>query len=257
MSEVLTLSRAFFINSVREKLFLGLLVGTFLLFGLAEYLSTLSLAEPFRVFSGFGSIAIWIIGILLIVTFCIFDFKKGFENRSAQAILARPISRWKYALAAFLSHSALLWLYSLGAFGIFWIWFRVSFGSWAVPVLYAFWVTALGLTLLAALALLCASLFETSILALIGFTGLFIVCLLNEPALSLAQRYSTHSLSKWTNLAITYLLPSLSHYRPAEIMAHNLPPPFPELAWLATYTAFFCASSLLLGSIIFNARDLP
>jgi ABC-type transport system involved in multi-copper enzyme maturation permease subunit len=257
MSEILTLSRAFFLNAVREKLFIGLLIGTLLLLGFADYLSSLALAEPYRVFSGFGSIAVWIVGILVIITFCIFDYKKGFENRSAQVILARPISRWKYAFAAFLSQAALLWLYSIGAFGVLWVWFRFSFGSWAVPVLYACVVTALALTLLAGLALLCSSLFETSILSLIGFVSLLLVCLLNEPALTLAQRYSTSPVSKWTNLAITYVLPTLSHYRPAEIMAHNLTPPLAELAWLALYTGFFCAASLLLGAMVFNAKDLP
>ncbi|MHA2621218.1 MAG: hypothetical protein V2G42_04400 [bacterium JZ-2024 1] len=257
MSEVITLSRSFFINTVRERLFIGLLTGTLILLGFAYYLSGLALAEPYRVFSGFGSVGIWIVGILIIIAFCIFDFKKWFENRSAQVILARPVSRWQYVLSAFFANSFLLWLYSVGAFLVLWLWFRWSFGSWVVPAPYAMVVTALGLSLLAGIAILCSCVFETNILSLIAFVSLLIVFLLNEPALALAERYSAQSVSRWVNLAITYLMPTLSHYRLAEIMAHNEPPSLLELAGLVAYTFFFTASALLLATLIFNSRDLP
>lgn len=257
MSEVLILARSFFNNAVREKLFIGLFAVTLLLFGFAHYLSSLALAEPYRIFAGFGSVAVWIVGILVIISFCIFDFKKNFENRTAQVILARPISRGMYILSTFVSNGALLWLYCTGSFAILWLWFRALFGSWNVPVIYGMLVSGFALTLLAGLALLCACLFESSALSLGGFVALLTVCLLNAPALSLAQRFSTHSVSTWVNLAITYVLPTLSHYRVTEIMAHNSPPPVSELGGLLVYTSFFSLAALLLASLIFNSRDLP
>jgi len=153
MNNILVVSRLALLESVRNRIFAGLLIFLLLFLGFAIYVSTLSLGEVARFIQNAGMAGMSITCLAVVVLFGLYSIYQEKDRKEIYALLNR-VSRPAYLLGRFLGTTWILGLFALaagvGVFIVTWI-----FGGLMAPGLFwAVYWSILEFTLVAAIGLL-------------------------------------------------------------------------------------------------------
>lgn len=134
MHSILTLSKLTLKESIRGKLFVGLLIFLVLLLAFSIYISTLSLGTVARFIENTGMLAISLVCLAVAILFGLFSLYQEQERNELYVLLNR-VSRSAYLLGRFLGTSYIIVIFSLaaglGVFVLTWI-----FGQKFAPNLF-------------------------------------------------------------------------------------------------------------------------
>lgn len=153
MKNILVISRLALLESVRNRVFAGLLVFLLLFLGFSIYVSTLSLGEVARFIQNAGMAGLSMTCLAVVVLFGLYSLYQEKDRREIYALLNR-VSRPTYLLGRFLGTFWILTIFALvagcGVFLVTW-----AFGGLIAPNLFqaVFWAV-LEFSLVAAIGLL-------------------------------------------------------------------------------------------------------
>jgi ABC-type transport system involved in multi-copper enzyme maturation permease subunit len=153
MTQIFAISRLALLESVRNRVFTGLLVFLLLFLGFAIYVSTLSLGEVSRFIQNAGMAGMSLTGLSVVILFGLYSLYQEQDRYELYVLLIR-VSRPAYLAGRFLGSVWILGLFSLiagiGVFGVTW-----AFGHIVAPLLFwsVYW-TVMEFALVAAVGIL-------------------------------------------------------------------------------------------------------
>jgi ABC-type transport system involved in multi-copper enzyme maturation permease subunit len=253
---MLTNIRYILLTALRDKLFIGLIIGILAAAGISAMLGSTAMVEGDEMtatFSGGASRIILIIGLLVFVCFHI---RQAFEQKEIDVLLSRPISRPQVMLSYWLGFCFVAFLMVLATATL------LSF----LPLLnwkgYAFWcisllaesfiVVAIGLfaafTLRSAVASVMASMGLYTIGRMMGF---FIAT--SESKLLFDERW-INTLLGWVLKGVSIVTPRLDLFTQSEWLVYGLLRP-QDFTYAAIQAIIFTALLLLAAMIDFQRKQ--
>lgn len=257
MRNILVISRLALLESLRNRIFIGLLVFLLLFLGFAIYVSTLSLGEVARFIQNAGMAGMSITALAVVILFGLYSLYQE-KDRNELYVLLNRVSRPAYLAGRFLGTAWILCLFSLVAgAGVFLV--TLLFGDTASPMLFwAVYWTILEFSLVAAIGLLFYAMG-------IGFT-------LN--ALLLLAVYAVgHSLTEAVQSFIglgmfgnpyhlkfvqimSHLFPNFDMFNYRLDIIHGDPVNWGRLGLSTLYGALYLAAVLSLAGAVISRRDV-
>ncbi|MAR55701.1 MAG: hypothetical protein CMM93_00815 [Rickettsiales bacterium] len=160
--------RYILITAVRDKLFVGLLIGLIAAAGIAASMGNTAMLEPEQMTLTFAAGGMRMILAVGVIVFVCFHIRHAFESKEIDVLLSRPISRSHVILSYWLGFAlitsllvipVLIILYALGLIDITGYWY------WSLSLLLELWLVV-SISLFAAFTLPSA---VAAVLASLGF----------------------------------------------------------------------------------------
>ncbi len=257
MRNVLTVARLSLLESLRNRLFAGMLIFLALFLGFAIYVATLSLDSADRYLQNTGMLGIALVNLAVVILFGMYSIYQE-KDRKELFVLLNRVSRGGYLVGRFLGTAQILLLFSLmsgaGVFLITWL-----FGGTLAPLLlWAVYWALLEFTLIAAIALLFYALG-------VGFTmNALLVLAVYVVGHSLVEAVRSFvGLGVFGNpyhlllvQALTYLLPNLEMFNFRLAIVHGESITFSRFALATAYWLAYLTAVLAAAAALFNRRDV-
>lgn len=257
MRSVLTIARLSLLESLRNRLFVGMLVFLLLFLGFAIYVATLSLDAADRYLQNTGMLGISLINLAVVILFGLYSLYQE-KDRKELFVLLNRVSRGAYLLGRFLGTAAVLALFSLlagcGVLLVTWL-----FGDLLAPaLLWAVYWALLEFTLLTAVALLFYA-------AGIGFTlNALLVLAVYVVGHSLVEAVRSFiGLGMFGNpyhlmmvQVLTYVLPNFEMFNFRLAIVHGDTIALSRFGLATAYWLAYVTAILAAAAAIFNRRDV-
>jgi len=257
MQNILTISKISLKESLRDKIFIGLLIFLVLFFLFSVYISTLSLGTVARFIENTGMLGISLVCLMVAILFGLFSLYREKERNELYVLLNR-IPRYAYLLGRFLGTSYIIIIFSFftgaGIFLLTWI-----FGDKLAPELFwAVYWAILEFTLLTGIGIFFYTLGVGFTLNSLLVLSVFVMGhSMNEAVQSFIAlgRYGSefHLLLVKT---ISYLFPNFDMFDFRLAIVHSEPLPKGQIILSTIYWFFYTLSLLALSSYIINRRDI-
>ncbi|MBX5480133.1 MAG: ABC transporter permease [Pyrinomonas methylaliphatogenes] len=248
MRVVLTIARNTFRESVRDRVFLNLLVFACVVIGVSFLVSDLSAGQEARVITDFGLAAMLVIGSALAIFVGVQLVRREIERRTAYPTLARPINRSHLLVGKHLGLIALLLVNTVAQTSVIAVVLlakRDLTGARLLSLSSDAGLIFLELTIIVALAQMFSTFAGTTFSALVTLS-LVIIGHFSADLLALS---SSASRMRAVYLALYYALPNFSRFQCEQMTAHDL--------WTALlYALAYQSATLALSVMIFARRDL-
>lgn len=257
MGSILLISKISFIESVRDKIFIGLLCFMAIFFAFSIYISSLSLGETARYIGNTGMLAISIVCLTVTVLFGLFSIYREKERNELYVIISR-MPRSSYLLGRFLGTAYIIILFSVCA-GIIVFLLTWLLGKSLMPMLlWASYWAILEFTLLSAIGLLfyCLEINFT-----LNAILLLVVYLLGHSLTEAIQSFiglGQLAVSYHLELVrfISYVVPNFDMFDFRLAIIHGDILPSGQIVTATLYWCFYLAAVLALGSFIMNKKDI-
>ncbi len=242
------------LEAVRSRLLLVGLLFALVLVAISVAAASVSFGERSRLIVDVGLAAASALGSLVTIALAVTSFAGELDKRTAYTLLARPIPRAAFVLGKYLGVVAaaeLLVLIMVIATAIT-VWL---FGD-PVPAAFwaAWWLTAIEIALVAAVAELFASL-AVPVLAAAYAVGVFLAGNLAADILAMAARLERDgSLLVPLLRALYRVFPDLQQLSLRTQAANDLPVPWDYLATGTAYGLAYVAAALALCVVTFDRR---
>ncbi|MBN2468696.1 MAG: hypothetical protein JXD19_11165 [Deltaproteobacteria bacterium] len=257
MRDIITISTITIKESLRDKIFIGLVLFLVMLFLFSVYVSTLSLGTAARFIENTGMLGISLVCLMVSILFGLFSLYREKERNELYVLLNR-VPRAHYLLGRLLGTAYIIVIFSFFAgFGIFLL--TRFFGDiWVPRLFWAVYWAVLEFTLLIAVGFLFYTLGIGFTLNSLLVLATFIVGhSMNEAIQSFVAlgRYGSklHLLAVKT---VSYIFPNFDtfDFRLAIVHAESIPMGAVVLATL--YWFFYVAALVALSSFVINRRDI-
>lgn len=197
------------LTAIRDKLFVGLLLGLVFAAGVASALGATALLEPEQMTIAFTAAASRIILMVGIIVFIAFHIRNAFDNRELDLLLSRPISRTQLVcsywlgfgvVASLLCLPVVIIVLYLGVYDV------QGFLLWSISLLLESWLVV-SLTLFVAMTFKSG---VSTVLSALGFytlsrmMGFFVATMRSN---GLFELHSIELLAKWTMKIISIVIP--------------------------------------------------
>ncbi|MEO0098356.1 MAG: ABC transporter permease subunit [candidate division WOR-3 bacterium] len=243
-----------FIESVRDKILIILIVLGLLLMASAKIVQPLALGEESKIIKDLGLSAINLVSVLIAIFVGGRLIYKEIEKRTIYIVLAKPIRRWEFILGKFFGLLLVLFIsLLLLAIGFFLVLFFTRIPadfSLLLPLLFLIFE----LSIITALALFFST-FVTPIGASIFTFLLYFVGHLTRDLKAFAAMVKNPALTFLANL-FYYLLPNLANFNIKGMVVHNVPIPLGVIIFTLVYGVIYTAGLLFLATLIFQRKDL-
>lgn len=135
---MLTTIKYILITALRDKLFVGLFVAMFVVFGLSVFLGNTALVEEDGSIDAYiGASSRLILSIGLIVFVC-FHVRTAFDNKEIELLLSRPISRKSFVIAYWMGFAVVATILIMSLVATMFLFLNISKGGliyWSVGLL--------------------------------------------------------------------------------------------------------------------------
>lgn len=254
MTAVLSLARHTFLDALREKAFLVLVLFGAALLALARLCTPLALGEARRVTIDVGLGLIAGCGFLLIAGLGTRMVHKEIDRKTILIILAKPIRRVEFLAGKFLGLVAVLAVTVAGMTGLLAAVLAISGHAAGSALVVAGYYAFLELFVLAALTMLLMA-FTSPVLATFFLVGLYVVGHLATSLIDLATLLPDPSAGRVLR-AVFLVMPRFDLYSHTLEVVHGAAVSAAQLLWATTYALAYGAGALLLGLVVFRAREL-
>lgn len=257
MKKILYISRIALKESVRDKIFVGLLIFLFLFFVFSVYISTLSLDTAARYIKNSGMLGISLVSLTVTILFGIFSIYREMDRNELYVILNR-VPRHAYLIGRFLGASYIIAIFSFfagtGIFVLTWV-----FGKTLAPELFwAVYWAILEYSLLTGIGLLFYSLGVSFTLNSLLLLAVYVVGhSLTEAVQSfigLGQLGNPYHLAFVK--AVSYLFPNFDIFDFRLAIVHGEALPAVQVIMASAYWFFYLVAVLALSTAIMNRRDI-
>jgi ABC-type transport system involved in multi-copper enzyme maturation permease subunit len=257
MRAVLTVAGISIKESVRDRVFLGLLLFVSLLLGFSVYLSTLSLGDVARVMQNMGMASLSLIGLTVTLLFGLYSLYQE-QERNELFILLNRISRGQYLGGRFLGASFIIALFILimGTALFLLTWF---IGGIAAPLLFLnVFMSILEFSFLMAIGLLFyASGIRFTLNALLVIAVFILGHSFNEAIHSFVALGTLGDPGHLLFIkALSYALPNFDLFDFRLAIVHSQTIALGKIIFSLLYWACYLGAILLFARILFIHRDL-
>ena len=241
-------------ESLRSKLFYGLLFFAVLMIGSGAVVSTLSYVEGGRIMQDVGLAAVRLFGVAIAILVGINLIHREVDRRTVYTILSKPISRAGFLIGKVLGLSLTIWL-QMAIMGVAFSVVSVMIGAPLSAAHLAFFaLTGCELALMVAIAAFF-SLFTTPVLATFFTTGIWMVGHASRELRDLGANADSEGFARITWL-LHRVLPDLESFDLATEAAHQLPVTMADWALPLLYGAGYLTLVLFAAVAVFERRDL-
>lgn len=257
MQGIITISMVTVRESLRNKLFVGLLIFLGLFFIFCVYISTLSLGTVARFIMDAGMLGLSLVSLAVSILFGLFSLYQE-KDRNELYVLLNRVPRPSYLLGRFLGTSCIIIIFAFfagtGIFILTWL-----FGHEFAPhVLWAVYWAILEFTMLTAVGILFYTMNVGFTLNSLMVIGTFVLGhSMTEAVQSFIGlgRYGnpTHLLAV---KAISIIFPNFDMFDFRLALVHGEIIPAARIAISSFYWLFYTTALLAVGSVIMNRRDV-
>ena len=257
MRNIVTISLVTWKESLRNKLFAGLLVFWGLILIFSFYISTLSLGTVARFIENAGMAGITLVCLAVTILFGLYSIYQEKERNELYVIINR-VSRSTYLLGRFLGTTYLIALFSFLTGGGIFILAMLFGGQYDLQIFWAVYWAVLEFTLLLGLGLLFYALN-------VGFTvnsmlvlGAFIVGHSTTEAIQSfigLGRFGS-KLHFWMVKTLSLIIPDLDMFDFRLQIIHDQAIPTGEAALSTLYWLMYVIAVLALASAVMKRRDI-
>ncbi len=257
MRQIITVCRTTMIESLRDRVFIGLLFFLLFLLGFAAYLSTLSLGDTARVIQNSGMAGMALICLLVTILFGAFALYREEERNELYVILNR-VPRTTYILGRFSGTAMVIVVFSLISGSTLFL-LTLIFGG--VPAFGLAWAVLWNIcefTLLAGVAFLFYALGIGFTLNAIMVIGIFIIGHSMSEAIEsfIALGRFGSPLHLQSVKIISYLLPNFDLFDFRLEIIHHEPLPLKRVILALIYWFSYLAALLTGAGSCLKNRDL-
>jgi hypothetical protein len=254
---ILTISKISLKESLRDKIFIGLVIFLLLFFMFSLYISTLSLGTVARFIENTGMLGISLACLMVSILFGLFSIYREKERNELYVLLNR-VPRSSYLLGRLLGAAYIIVIFALfaglGIFLLTWL-----FGKQLAPELFwaVFWAV-LEFTLLTSIGFLFYALGVGFTLNSLLVLAVFMVGhSMNEAIESFIAlgRYGS-PLHLALVKGISYLFPNLDMFDFRLAIVHAETIPLGQAALSALYWLFYVVAVSAVSAAIINRRDM-
>ncbi len=257
MRHIITIAKTTMIESVRDRVFIGLLFFLLFLLGFSAYLSTLSLGDTARVIQNSGMAGMALICLLVTILFGAFSLYRE-EERNELYVLLNRVPRPSYILGRFLGTAMIIIIFSLISGSALFL-LTLLFGG--VPAFGLAWAVLWNIcefTLLGGVAFLFYALGISFTLNAIMVIGIFIIGHSMTEAVEsfIALGRFGSPLHLQSVKIISYLLPNFDLFDFRLEIIHQEPLPLNRVLLALLYWFSYLAALLTFAGASLKNRDL-
>jgi ABC-type transport system involved in multi-copper enzyme maturation permease subunit len=241
-------------ESVRSKLLYGLLFFAVLLIGAGTVVASLSYVEGDRILQDVGLASVRLFGVAIAILVGINLIHREVDRRTVYTILSKPLSRGEFLLGKFLGLTLTIWL-QMAIMGVAFAGVSLATGAkLGAPHLAFFFLTAIELALMVAIATFFSS-FTTPVLAAFFTSGIWAVGHMSRQLRDLGANADSTAFH-WTTSVLHRVLPDLESFNLSSEAAHLLPVTASDWLLPALYGIGYLTLVLFAAVAVFERRDL-
>lgn len=244
MSRVLTIARAVFLDSIRRRVLLVVLVFAAIMVGLIPSLPDYGLGVEAAVYGEISLAVTFATALVVVVGLAVTRIPSEVDRRTLYTVLARPVARWEYLagtwLGTFMTAGMLVVAFTL-------IGQVVALRTYGQPM-WLLWLGAAGILL------------ELGVIAAFAHAVSTLVSPITTIVASIAFVFLGHSratlLGEEGALALQAFYPSLDAFNVVAPVTHGSGvPPLYLLSMVVVFIGFV-GLLLVVGTVMFRGRDI-
>ncbi|MBJ21735.1 MAG: ABC transporter permease [bacterium] len=243
-----------FREAIRNKLLYTLLGFSLMMIASGLVLATLSYVEVDEILQDMGMAAIRLFSGGIAIFLGIGLIYNEVERRTIYTILSKPVSRTEFLLGKWVGLTTTVWIQLVlmaAAFALV-----STFAGAPLGLNHGIAIAMVGLELMVLVAIATLfSAFTTPMLAAFFTTGLWMIGHLSRDLRALGQQSDLDSVSAMSSF-VFMLVPDFEAFNKTLEAVHGLPIPGSEIVLALIYALGYTVCALLVGSMIFNRRDL-
>lgn len=251
MRRILTLARWTAVEMLRERILYVVLLFAAVLVGSSCVLTPLAPGAQRKVVADFGLASLDLLAVLVVLLSGCSLLRREIERRTLDVILTRPVSRLEYLVGKCLGLVATLAVLLVAMTAVLAAMLALSGFGWKAAYLQAIFASALGLVVVASLAVFFST-FTSPTLAALFTLALFAAGHLSETVLRLAGTGAAGGVVA----AVRWCVPALGLFDLRGEVVHGVPVPEGQLAAAAAYALLYALTVLYLASLVFRRREL-
>lgn len=242
-----------YLESVRQRLFLGLVLFGFLLMAASLILKDISIRQDFKILEDVGLAATEFFGTLIALFLGADLIGRDIERRTLHLLIVKPLTRTEFILGRYLGLcltilTSVLLMAVATALALF-----TAHGSFAWPLVLALFAIFLQLCLTGAISTFLSTTASRP-LALLGGT---IICVLGRMTDVLRNAsLILEGFPDWLGKGLYAALPNLLSFDLKTRAIYGDAIPGSLLAYLTLYAFAYIGALMALGSLAFERRDL-
>jgi ABC-type transport system involved in multi-copper enzyme maturation permease subunit len=242
-----------YLETIREKLLLGVLVAAALITASSFFLATISLGQDARVQQNTGLTAIHLLSLVVLVFVTTTALARDTERRTLAFLFPKQVTPLRYILGNYLG----LFAFGFTIIGILTLVFSIgaSFTHPAsiVPALISSGYALLELSIVLAMAILFGS-FTAPLNASLYTLGFWMIGHSQQGLLNYASSEGNEALTPLVS-AIYYVLPNLGKYDVTNSLLYSIPITTQEVLVTLAYTALYTTLLLGLSFLVTRQRE--
>ncbi len=242
-----------FIESMRDKILIILIVLGFLLMASSKIIQPLALGEEHKIIKDLGLSAINLITVLIAIFVGGRLIYKEIERRTIYIVLAKPIRRWEFILGKYLGLLLVLFVSLL----ILAVGFSLVLLLMNIPgdftLLLPLLLLIFQLSIITALAIFFSTFVTPIGAAIFTFILYFIGHLTRD--LKVFGMISKNPVIKILTDFFYYILPNLSNFNIKGMVVHNVPISLSVIVFTIIYGILYTAGILFFSAVIFQRKD--
>jgi len=110
---VITIARFTFIEAIRNRLFLLIMIGLICVFGLAQFIGELAITETLQVQGAIIGLVLRLFAVFMVCLFIITSMVREFNDKTFEFIISLPVSRYVYFCGKFIGFCLLAFIVTI------------------------------------------------------------------------------------------------------------------------------------------------
>jgi len=245
-----------FREAVRDRVLYNLVFFALLLVGFTPLFGKISIGLERIVLVNLGLTAITLFGVVIAIFVGTGLVSKEIDKKTLYTVLARPVRRWEFILGKYAGLAGTLavntFFMAIG-FLIALVYVTRTFGRGDVSLFAALYFIGLEFLVITAIAMLFST-FSSPLFSAVFSFALFVIGSFADDLRGFAGL--TEGATKWTVLAISYLVPNFGAMNVVSQVAHQQPVSGNLLLQNTVYAVLYSAAALSAAIMIFERRDL-
>ena len=257
--QLLSLSKITFLESIRHRALLGLLLVAFGFMGFSLVLSALALQDQaLRVVTSFGVFSLSFLGVVIAIILGVILVYKEIQRKTIYTVLSKPVPRPLFVLGKYLGLVAMLTVTLSLLAGVWFLVIIFRGGEPGVDHVYAV-TLILGEVLLVTSVAVFFSTFASPILSGIFTFGFFLI----GRSVPVVEQMLTRRTGLFVEVpalrpmaeGLVTGFPDLTVFQASNELLHGIPISTPFVVQALGYSLAYCVVLLSLGVLIFQRRD--
>ena len=245
-----------FREAVRDRVLYNLVFFALLLVGFTPLFGKISIGLERIVLVNLGLTAISLFGVVIAIFIGTGLVSKEIDKKTLYTVLSRPVRRWEFIIGKYFGLAGTLavntFFMAIGFF-VALLYVTHSFSKGDNSLFAALYFIGLELLMITAIAMLFSS-FSSPLFSAVFSFAMFVIGSFAEDLRGFARL--TEGATKWTVMAISYLVPNFGALNVVGRVAHQQPVPIPLLLDNSIYAVLYSAAALCGAVLIFEHRDL-